>query len=134
MRNSQRGWSASWRARWTRPTPRGANNSERTSSLRVDKLAHTPPVPWLQNNEWPVCNDDFAVYNGELTRDQLLLEHEGAGPAKAALRAMVEEVKPEWELDEEALDTAWDQLGNFVAVFAFRCPGNPKPLYVLQTA
>jgi uncharacterized protein CbrC (UPF0167 family) len=101
---------------------------------RVDKLAHTPPVPWLQNNEWPVCNNDFATYIGELTRDQLLQEHTGVEQAKAALRAIIEEVRPEWELDEEALDTAWDQLGNFVAVFAFHCPDNPKALYVLQTA
>lgn len=101
---------------------------------RVTSLAHTPPVPWLQNNEWPVCGDDFAAYVGELTREHLLREHGVTQRAKEALHATIDELRPHWDLDEEALDTAWEQLGNFVAIFEFRCPGNLKSIYVLQTA
>ncbi len=101
---------------------------------RIDKLAHTPPVPWLQNNEWPICGDDFARYIGELTRERLLQEHGGLERAKVALCAIIEEVRPEWVLSVEDIATAWEQLGNFVAIFLFHCPDNPKTLYVLQTA
>lgn len=101
---------------------------------RVDALSHTPPVPWLQNNEWPACKDDFAVYRGELTRDTLLGEYGSVARAKEALDSVIKEVRPEWTLDEEALGTAWEQLGNFVAIFVFQCPSDQRPIYVLQTA
>ncbi|MBF6590828.1 MAG: CbrC family protein [Ktedonobacterales bacterium] len=101
---------------------------------RIDKLAHTPPVPWLQNNEWPVCHDDFARYMGELTHERLLQEHGSAERAKGVLRAIIEEVRPEWVLTMEDIETAWEQLGNFVAVFLFHCSDHAKTIYVLQTA
>jgi hypothetical protein len=100
---------------------------------RLEALAHTPPVPWLQNNEWPVCGDDFAVYKGELTRDKLLAEHRSVEHAKEALHDVIEEVRPEWTLDEEALGTAWEQLGNFVAIFEFQCDAG-ETVYVVQLA
>lgn len=103
-------------------------------AIRLSKLAHTPPIPWLQSNEWPICGDDFARYGGELTREHLLHEHDNAALAKEALRAIIEEVRPEWELTTEDMETAWEQLGNFVAIFLFRCPGDPRTTYVLQTA
>lgn len=101
---------------------------------RVAELGHTPPVPWLQNNEWPICGDDFALFEGELTSDLLVRRHRGLNQAKAALRAIIKEAVPAWDLDEEAVDTAWKQLGNFVAIFVFRCPEANSPIYVLQTA
>ncbi len=39
---------------------------------RTDELAHTPPVPWVQENEWPIWVDDYAVYVGQLIRDKLV--------------------------------------------------------------
>jgi hypothetical protein len=52
----------------------------------LEALAHTPPVPWLQNNEWPICSDDFAVYLGELTREGLGQRWGSEAAGKRALR------------------------------------------------
>ncbi|MCM1118874.1 MAG: CbrC family protein [bacterium] len=34
-------------------------------TAKTDELRYTPPVPWVQYNDWPVCCDDFMQYMGE---------------------------------------------------------------------
>ena len=29
---------------------------------KVTELSFCPPVPWIQNNDWPVCCDDYMTY------------------------------------------------------------------------
>ena len=101
-------------------------------AARVYELAHTPPVPWLQNNEWPLCGDDFAIYQGELTQEALKRQHGGIVGGKAVLRTILERVVPNWEQDDVAIDAEWRDLGNFLAVFVFRCLD--QDVYVVQTA
>ena len=31
---------------------------------KIEDLRHTPPIVWLQNNEWPCCCNDFMTYEG----------------------------------------------------------------------
>src|SRR5579859_3085580 len=70
---------------------------------RLDALAHTPPIPWLQENEWPVCGDDFAQFTGEVTQERLLADSGGSlEAAKRVLRQILESTVPEWEQDEDA--------------------------------
>jgi hypothetical protein len=33
--------------------------------LKTDELSRTPPVCWLQSNEWPIRNGDYCRYLGE---------------------------------------------------------------------
>jgi uncharacterized protein UPF0167 len=101
-------------------------------AARTAELAHTPPVPWVQENEWPVCADDYAGFDGELTRERL--EHRYGGPreAQAALGRIIADLRPAWQLNAESLDAWWQRLGGFVRVYAFRCPKGEET-YVLQT-
>lgn len=101
---------------------------------RVAELAATPPIAWLQNNEWPVCQDDFAVFAGELSQARLLETHRSPERSRAALRDIVQAARPDWELDAEDVAALWEQLGNFVAIYVFRCPAKQEDIYVLQTA
>jgi uncharacterized protein CbrC (UPF0167 family) len=97
---------------------------EKSSSYvaaRIAELSRTPPIAWIQDNEWPVCGDDFAAYVGELTREGLERQYGGIEPGKAALRRIIEQERPAWTKDEETLDWQWSELGNFLAVFVFRC-------------
>lgn len=32
-------------------------------------LMQTPPVPWVQYNDWPACCDDYVQYIGEWTKE-----------------------------------------------------------------
>lgn len=102
-------------------------------SERVNELARTPPVPWLQNNEWPVCGDDFAEYNDEVARELLLQQHETVAEAKSALRGILKDAMPNWEQSDNDVDMEWEELGNYLAIFLFRCQDG-KPVYIVQTA
>jgi hypothetical protein len=98
---------------------------------RTEELAHTPPVPWIQENEWPVCADDYAVFLRQLTREDLERRHEGPAGGKAALQRIMAEQRPNWQSGPEALDVWWDRLGGFLRLYAFACES--KQVYVLQT-
>lgn len=39
---------------------------------KIKELSLTPPVAWIQCNEWPVCCDDFMKYVGELEKSDLI--------------------------------------------------------------
>ena len=58
-------------------------------AARTAALAHTPPVPWLQENEWPVCADDYACFDGELTRERLEQRYGGPMQAQAAFQRIL---------------------------------------------
>lgn len=40
---------------------------------KVGELSITPPVAWVQSNEWPVCCDDYMKYIGEWEKTVLLI-------------------------------------------------------------
>lgn len=31
---------------------------------KVERLRHTPPIGWMEENKWPVCCQDFMTYEG----------------------------------------------------------------------
>ncbi len=100
---------------------------------RIDELAHTPPILWLQNNEWPICTDDFAQFIGEITQEKLLAEHQwNVLQAKEALREILVTSMPLWEQDDVTLELEWTLLGNWLAIFAFQC--HDSWIYIAQTA
>jgi hypothetical protein len=70
-----------------------------------------------------------------LTREGLERQYGGIEPGKAALRRIIEQERPAWTKDEETLDWQWSELGNFLAVFVFRClNGTQREMHVLQMA
>ena len=102
-------------------------------SERVSELAHTPPIPWLQNNDRPVCDDDFAIFRGEVTRDRLEQRCGRVSEAKGRLRELLLQAVPNWEQDDAAIEAEWKQLANWLAIFAFSCPDGTW-IHIVQTA
>lgn len=92
---------------------------------RTHELAHTPPVPWIQNNEWPICGDDYAQYAGELTRERLEAQAGSMEGAKRLLRDIMVRERPLWPVDEH-VEQYWEYLGGFMAIFRFRCQGGSE--------
>jgi uncharacterized protein CbrC (UPF0167 family) len=104
-------------------------------AARIAELSRSPPIAWIQNNEWPVCGEDFAAYVGELTREGLERQYGGIEPGNAALRRIIEQERPAWPEDEETLEWHWSELGNFLAKFVFRCLNDTqRDIHVLQLA
>ena len=108
-----------------------AEQQERYVAERTSELAHTPPVPWLQENEWPVCSDDYAKYAGEITRDTLLAQYGGAGAAHATLQKIMSQERPKWLLDAEQLEVWWQRLGDFLRVYRFHCDDG-EDVFIVQ--
>lgn len=109
-----------------------AEHVARYVAERTHELAHTPPIPWLQENEWPLCSDDFATYSGQLTREVLTTRAGNAAAAQADLRAIMAQERPQWTLDAQHLDAWWQRLGDFLRIYEFRC-GSDGDIHVVQT-
>lgn len=80
-------------------------------------LMQTPPVPWVQYNDWPVCCDDYMRYIGEWTREDFQKEA-ADGDGIGLLRMILRGDQLSRTDDFEAL---WDSIGDDTVVFVFRC-------------
>jgi uncharacterized protein CbrC (UPF0167 family) len=91
----------------------------------TEALSLTPPVPWVQNNEWPICTDDFACYIGEANQDRLnRMASDGNG--LDYLRQITE---------KEILDIqgTWDAIASeWVTVFLFECLETEEIIAIVQ--
>lgn len=104
------------------------NRVEKETEHKVETLKYTPPVPWIQNNDWPVCCDDYMVYIGEWEQDEFIaysVEQDG----KSLLKELLTE---ELVSRVENFDVLWDDLGNETAAFVFRCPQCGKRIVICQ--
>ena len=64
---------------------------------RLERLTRTPPIPWVQNNEWVFCGDDFAHYLGEQTQEDLnAMAPDGNGLAYLAQLIDAPETVGDW--------------------------------------
>lgn len=106
----------------------GKKTSEEYLDAAIDELSRTPPVPWIQHNEWPVCCGDFCQYLGEL-------------------RKLPEEIEPIveattlWEVTEETsrqkftdAQSLWKCINSdWCSGFLFECAVCKKRVVVIQS-
>lgn len=93
------------------------------------ELEKTPPVPWLQYNDWPVCCGDFMTYLGELTRNELnSMAVDGDG--KTLLLSLIDD---EMKNRIDSLEALWDDLGDHVIAYHFKCMECDKQIAILQS-
>lgn len=85
--------------------------------LKTTVLMQTPPVPWVQYNDWPACCDDYMQYVGEWTKDTFLKEaNDGDG-----IRLLRTLLRSDQLAQTEDFDALWDSIGDDTIVFVFRC-------------
>jgi len=80
-------------------------------------LKYTPPVPWIQNNEWPVCCDDYMVYIGEWSQDDFnnaALDGNGKALLEKLLAKYLKNIVENYEI-------LWDDIGYETAAYVFEC-------------
>lgn len=95
---------------------------------KVDELQYCPPVPWIQNNDWPVCCDDYMVFIGEWEQDDFR-KYSSDGDGKLLLKEMLlDELKDK----VESYDVLWEDIGYETAAFVFKCPKCGKKVVVCQ--
>lgn len=95
---------------------------------KVDDLQYCPPVPWIQNNDWPVCCDDFMVFIGEWEQEDFCRRSTN-GDGKALLKELLTE---NLKNNVESYDALWEDLGCETAAFVFRCSNCGKLTVICQ--
>ena len=50
------------------------NRIKDNASSKIEILKYTPPIPWVQFNDWQVCCDDYMQYIGEWEQKDFIKE------------------------------------------------------------
>lgn len=96
---------------------------------KIDELERTPPVPWIQYNEWPVCCNDFTKYIGEWGRGRLIKESQDGNGLNYLLSILLQDIK-ERIVNEKNF---WSEIGNLIAIYVFECQTCSKRIAVSQS-
>lgn len=105
-----------------------ADKVEDNRNKKVAELSFCPPVPWIQNNDWPVCCDDFMVYVGEWKQENFI-DNAADGDGLSLLKELlIDELKN----NVESYKVLWDDLNYETAAFVFKCPICGKTVVVCQ--
>jgi uncharacterized protein CbrC (UPF0167 family) len=86
--------------------------------LSTEELSRTPPIPWVQNNNWPACCGDYCRYLGEWTQEQLTSDS-ADDDGLAYLLSILHDTDRMPIGDPEGL---WASIANeWTVVFMFEC-------------
>ena len=101
---------------------------EDNRNKKVTELGFCAPVPWIQNNDWPVCCDDFMIYIGEWEQEDFIAHSTNGDGLSLLKELLIDELKD----NVESYDALWEDLGYETAAFAFKCPKCGKIVVVCQ--
>lgn len=87
------------------------------NKVKIDKLTYTPPIPWVQFNDWQVCCDDYMQYLGEWTQEDFVRESNiGKG-----IEFFQKLLSKDFLNQVDDINVLWDDLGNGTVAFVFYC-------------
>lgn len=98
-------------------------------NMIIEKLEKTPPVPWIQNNEWPVCCGDFLKFIGEWEQEDFNEKAEDKNGKKKFEELLDENTRKK----VDNIDVLWEDLDNETVAFVFRCNHCDKYTVVCQS-
>lgn len=84
---------------------------------KITELKYTPPIPWIQYNDWQVCCSDFMKYLGEWEKKDFIDKLEN-GSGINAFETVLDDISKNKVEDMEIL---WNDIGENTVAFAFRC-------------
>ena len=95
----------------------------------ISELEKNPPVPWIQYNDWPVCDGDFMRYVGEWKQEDFNNVSQN-GNGKDYILSILDDFTKS-RIDD--IDVFWNDIGNYTAVFVFMCIHCNKIIGVAQS-
>jgi uncharacterized protein CbrC (UPF0167 family) len=95
----------------------------------IDALSKTPPVPWIQYNDWAVCCGEFGRYIGEWSADKLMQQSQD-GDGMMYLMSILDEFSAEKVQNPELF---WQTVGRNTSIFMFECLSCNKRIAVAQS-
>lgn len=96
---------------------------------KINKLGYTPPVPWVQYNDWQVCCDDFMQYQGEWTQEDFIRESND-GNGIEYFKSLLDE---DFIKQINDIDILFNDLGDDTVAFVFSCRVCDKKKVVCQS-
>ena len=76
-------------------------------------MSFCPPVPWIQNSDWPVCCDDYMTYIGEWEREDFIKNSTNGDGLSLLKELLIDELKN----NVESYEALWTGLGYETAAF-----------------
>lgn len=92
------------------------------------ELSKTPPVAWIQFNNWPVYNGDFMRFIGEWTKEDIILNAPN-NDGKAYLKLIVDDLTKN-KIDD--FDIFWEDIEKYTAIFVFESLDSKKRIAIAQ--
>lgn len=105
------------------------NKIKSDMTIKVKELEYTPPVPWIQYNDWQVCCDDFCQFIGEWRRSDFETAAESENPIEFFKSILCTQTL---SLVDD-INVLWEDLGKGTAAFVFRCIKCDKKIVVCQS-
>lgn len=87
-------------------------------SSKTEVLKQTPPIPWVQFNDWQVCCDDYMKYIGEWEHENFVNESID-GDGINLLKHLLDEGTLS-KVDD--INVLWEDIGYDTVAYVFECP------------
>lgn len=97
--------------------------------LKTKELMYTPPIPWVQFNDWQICCDDYMVYIGEWEQDDFInycIDEDGISTLKKLLNNDTLS-----KVDD--INVLWEDIGYNTVAYVFKCNVCGKITVVCQS-
>lgn len=96
---------------------------------KIDELRFTPPIPWVQHNDWPVCCDDYMKYIGEWEQE----DFDNFSAEKKGITLLEELLDDRTRSRVDDISVLWDDIGCDTVAYVFKCQTCGKMLVVCQS-
>jgi uncharacterized protein CbrC (UPF0167 family) len=97
---------------------------------KVEELSRTPPVPWLQQNMWPISEGDFCEYLGEWTTEEFEIEGQEFSGQQWLWKMLPDRRKKYWDSESEV----WNHLkSHLIIAFVFRSLKSKRYILIDQS-
>lgn len=99
------------------------------SATKIEQLKYTPPIPWVQYNDWQVCCDDFMTYIGEYDQDAFSNKYGVEGTVELFESMLSKDTHG--KVDD--INVLWEDIGYNTVAYFFMCSHCGKTLIVCQS-
>lgn len=96
---------------------------------KINELEITPPVPWIQYNNWAICCGDFAAYIGEWSQEDFIASSKQIDSITYFENLLDDSTRK--KIDD--INVLWDDIGQNTAAFVFKCENCQKYIVICQS-
>ena len=105
------------------------NRIKNNASSKIETLKYTPPIPWVQFNDWQVCCDDYMKYIGEWEQEDFINEAVDGDGINLLKHLLNEDTLS--RVDD--INVLWEDIGYDTVAYVFQCPNCGRITVVCQS-